>query len=69
MTLTINILSQVLALLLHYFNLSENYFSPQTKMIISLVLAIAQTVVGTIAHQYNIDGTSQKTAYRPEEKI
>lgn len=64
MTRRYNAIAQILAVIGHGVNMST-LVPAQMKTEIALMIALAQSVIAIIAHNYNADGTKAELPYTP----
>ena len=65
MPLKVNLILQIALIVLNAGQALLPLLSPQTKMLIGVGLACGNSIVGTVAHFYNTDGTSQAVPFVP----
>jgi hypothetical protein len=65
MTLSVNAIAQLIALVLQVLNQVSGLVPTKYQVYVALVVGVLQAVVAFLAHFSNPDGSSAKVAYTP----
>ncbi len=64
-----NIVTQIIGTGGQLFNSVGGVIPPKYQAIVATILGVAQGVIGVLAHNFNPDGTSATSAYRPQDNL